>query len=105
MILKHRDRELLRFEWTGARGVRVLSVNEAERQFLPIDMFGQVTDESLWKWLTRRVAPISRTNIRDLLLKQGLDPKDTRHVLELCRALSLNDVYWIAFFIISPQSA
>lgn len=40
MILKHRDRELLRFEWTGARGVRVLSVNEAERKFLPIDMSG-----------------------------------------------------------------
>ena len=96
MILRHRDRELLRFEWTGARGVRVLSVNEAERSFLPIDMLGTVTDESLWKWLTRRVAPISRTNIQDLLLKQGLDPKDTRHVLELCRALSLNDVYWIS---------
>lgn len=96
MILKHRDRELLRFEWTGARGVRVLSVNETERNFLPIDMFGAVTDESLWKWLTRRVAPISRANIQNLLLKQGLDPKDTRHVLELCRALSLNDVYWIS---------
>lgn len=96
MILRHRDRELLRFEWTGARGVRVLSVNDAERKFLPIDMFGQVTDESLWKWLKRRVAPISRTNIQNLLLKQGLDPKDTRHVLELCRGLSLNDVYWIA---------
>lgn len=96
MILKHRDRELLRFEWTGARGVRVLSVNDAERKFLPIDMAGKVTDESLWTWIKRRVAPISRTNIQNLLLKQGLDPKDTRHVLELCRALSLNDVYWIA---------
>lgn len=31
----------MRFEWTGARGVRVLSVNEAERKFLPIDMFPQ----------------------------------------------------------------
>lgn len=96
MILKHRDRELLRFEWTGARGVRVLSVDDAERKFLPIDMAGKVTDESLWRWIKRRVAPISRTNIQSLLLKQGLDPKDTRHVLELCRALSLNDVYWIA---------
>lgn len=96
MILRHRDRELLRFEWTGARGVRVISVNEAERRFLPIDMAGVATDESLWKWLMRRVAPISRTNIQDLLLKQGLDPRDTRHILELCRALSLNDVYWIA---------
>lgn len=96
MILKHRDRELLRFEWIGVRGVRILSVNDAERKFLPIEMAGQATDGSLWKWLTHRIAPISRTNIQNLLLRQGLDPRDMRHVLELCRALSLNDVYWIA---------
>mgnify|MGYP003316861937 CR=1 FL=1 len=96
MILRHRDKELLRFEWVGDVRVRIVSVNEAERKFLPIDMAGKVTDESLWTWIERRVAPISRTNIQNLLLKQGLDPKDTRHVLELCRALSLNDVYWIA---------
>ena len=36
MILKHRDRELLRFEWVEPQGVRVLSVNEAERRFLPL---------------------------------------------------------------------
>ena len=65
MILRHRDRELLRFEWIGARGVRVLSVNDAERKFLPIEMAGTASDESLWKWLSHRVAPISRTNIQD----------------------------------------
>ena len=31
MILKHRDRELLRFVWVEPQGVRVLSVNESER--------------------------------------------------------------------------
>ena len=36
MILKHRDRELLRFEWIEPQGVRVPSVNEAERKFLPL---------------------------------------------------------------------
>ena len=30
MILRHRDRELLRFEWNGLEGVRIVSVNEAE---------------------------------------------------------------------------
>lgn len=59
MILRHRDRELLRFEWAGARGVRVLSVNDAERKFLPIEMAGTVSDESLWKWLTHRKCEIS----------------------------------------------
>jgi len=34
MVLKHRDRELLRFEWCEPQGVRVVSVNDAERLIL-----------------------------------------------------------------------
>ena len=37
MILKHRDRELLRFEWIEPNGVRIVSVNETESRFLPLD--------------------------------------------------------------------
>mgnify|MGYP003324565606 CR=1 FL=1 len=37
MILKHRDRELLRFEWTESGGVRILSLEESNRKFLPIE--------------------------------------------------------------------
>ena len=40
MILKHRDRELLRFEWIEPQGVYVISVNESERKFLPLEMKG-----------------------------------------------------------------
>jgi predicted HTH transcriptional regulator len=29
MILKHRDKELLRFEWIEPQGIRIVSVNEA----------------------------------------------------------------------------
>ena len=32
MILKHRDKELLRFEWIEPQGVRIVSVNEANRR-------------------------------------------------------------------------
>ena len=95
MILKHRNRELLRFEWTGARGVRVLSVNEAERQFLPIDMFGQVTDESLWKWISTRTVPRGRKYILSALRQLGIPSDDIRAIVEFSRGLSLNDVYWI----------
>ena len=95
MILKHRDRELLRFEWTGARGVRVLSVNEAERKFLPIDMFGQVSDESLWKWISTRTVPRGRKYILSALRQLGIPSDDIRAIVEFSRGLSLNDVYWI----------
>ena len=40
MILRHRDRELLRFDWVRDVRVRILSVNDAERRFLPLE-FGE----------------------------------------------------------------
>ena len=95
MVLKHRDRELLRFEWTGARGVRVLSVNEHERKFLPIDMFGSVSDESLWKWISTRTVPRGRKYILSALRQLGIPSDDIRAIVNFSRGLSLNDAYWI----------
>ena len=40
MILKHRDRELLRFEWIEPQGVRIVSVNNADWKFLALEMKG-----------------------------------------------------------------
>ena len=95
MILKHRDRELLRFEWTGARGVRVLSANESERKFLPIDMFGSVSDASLWKWISTRTVPRGRKYMLSALRQLGIPSDDIRAIVNFSRGLSLNDVYWI----------
>ena len=41
MILKHRDKEFLRFEWREPEGVRIVSVNESERTFLPLGFPGR----------------------------------------------------------------
>ena len=60
MVLRHRDRELLRFEWVEPQGVRVVSVNETERRFLPLEMHGIANGETLWTWLTRRTVPKHR---------------------------------------------
>ena len=95
MILKHRDRELLRFEWIEPQGVRVLSVNESERRFLPLEMKGQATDEALWTWLTRRTVPRNRRHIEELMARLGLNSRNIRGIISLCRGLSLNDVFWI----------
>ena len=95
MILKHRDRELLRFEWVEPQGVRVLSVNEAERRFLPLEMKGVASDESLWSWLSHRTAPRNRRHIEELMARLGLNPRNVRGIIEICRGLSLNDVYWV----------
>ena len=45
MVLKHRDKELLRFEWIEPQGVHVVSVNDAERKFLPLEMKGVASDD------------------------------------------------------------
>lgn len=73
MILKHRNKELLRFEWIEPQGVRIVSVNEKNRRFLPLDFKGEVSDENLWKWLSRRVVPRNRRNIDALMAATGLD--------------------------------
>jgi len=95
MVLRHRDRELLRFEWVEPQGVRVVSVNEAERRFLPIEMHGVANDETLWTWLTRRTVPRNRRNIEELMARIGLSSRNVKGIIELCRGLSLNDVYWV----------
>ena len=95
MVLRHRDRELLRFEWVEPQGVRVVSVNEAERRFLPLEMHGVANDETLWTWLTRRAVPRNRRNIEELMARIGLSSRNVKGIIELCRGLSLNDVYWV----------
>ena len=95
MVLRHRDRELLRFEWVEPQGVRVVSVNEAERRFLPLEMHGVANGETLWTWLTRRTVPKHRHYIQMMLGNLGIMQKGTRGIIEMCKGLSLNDVYWV----------
>ena len=95
MILKHRDKELLRFEWIEPQGVRIVSVDEGNNRYLPLDFKGDVSDENLWRWLSRRVVPRNRRNIDALMAATGLDARNVRGIIEICRGLSLNDVHWV----------
>lgn len=95
MVLKHRDKELLRFEWLEPQGVRIVSVIENNRRFLPLDFKGVVSDENLWKWLSHRVVPRNRRNVEILMAATGLDSRNIRGIIEICRGLSLNDVHWV----------
>ena len=95
MILKHRDKELLRFEWIEPQGVRIVSVDEGNNRYLPLDFKGEVSDENLWKWLSCRVVPRNRRNIDALMAATGLEARNVRGIIEICRGLSLNDVHWV----------
>ena len=85
----------MRFEWVEPQGVRVVSVNEEERRFLPLEMHGVANDEALWTWLMRRTVPRNRRNIEELMARIGLSSRNVKGIIELCRGLSLNDVYWV----------
>lgn len=95
MVLKHRDTEVLRFDWLEPQGVRIVSVNDAAVRFLPLDLHGAATDEGLWRWLKHRVVPKHRAYIEDLMARLGLDARDVRGIMRICRGLSLNDVFWV----------
>lgn len=95
MVLKHTDRELLRFEWT-ADNVKVVSVNETARRWLPPEFADGVTDVALLRWLRGRAIPANRQYVQNFLAKVGLNERDLRGIITICRGLSLNDVYWVA---------
>lgn len=105
MILKHRDKELLRFEWITDTRIRILSVNDAERRFLPLEFgesrFSADADDlrhPLEDWLVSRSAPVGRHFMRDLMDSLGFNinsPDYYRKALEFSKGLSLNDVHWV----------
>lgn len=96
MILKHRDTEVLRFDWLEPQGVRIVSVNDEALRFLPLDMHGEATDEGLWRWLKHRVVPKHRAYMDQVLAQLGIRNGDLRGIIGFSRGLSLNDVHWVA---------
>lgn len=106
MVLKHKDRELLRFSWNRYGDVCDLEIDHRHSQFLPIGIRDRLLDadqrQAEWtldEWIRSRTAPLNRRNVRELLKGLGLSPRDAeyhRRLVELCRGLSLNDVHWIA---------
>lgn len=105
MILKHKDTELLRFDWVRPFGVKNVEVNSSTRQFLPLELRDinekanpRQFDYALEEWLLSRTMPIQRSFVKEVLASLGFDPKDPRYLkelIELCKGLSLNDVHWI----------
>lgn len=98
--LRHKDADLIRFDWLPDRGgrqeVRVDRVFPAARRLAPLELRGDPTDEALGRWLRGRTIPANRAYVRNFLAKQGLSERDPRGILAVSRGLSLQDVFWIA---------
>ena len=96
-VLKHYDTPLCRFDLFDdpleGQKARIEWIDETQKQLIPIGM--QCSDEGLMTWLKGRTIPKNRAFVQSFLAKNGLNPGDTRGILQVCRGLSLNDCYWI----------
>lgn len=106
MVLKHRDTDVLRFDWVAPFGVKNVELNGAAERFLPLAFRDRVAGKDgrtlayeTEMWLLHRTAPMRRECIEDMLRNLGFDidtPAWRRELITFSRALSLNDVHWIA---------
>ena len=95
--LKLFDTPLFSFEMTDdlleGQKAHFVWIDPAHEALFPIGL--KPNDESLMAWLRGRVIPRNREFVNAFLSKSGLNPGDTRGILQICRGLSLNDSYWV----------
>ena len=95
-VLKQFDLSLLKFaveEDLASPVLKVLWVNEAHRNLLPLDLKPEAG--SLSRWIRHRTIPKNRAYVHALLAKCGLNLNRPMSIIAVCKGLSLNDSYWI----------
>ena len=94
--LRHFDTLLLHFRAeSGAEpNIEILSVNEAARALLPLDL-QELSAGGLESWIRHRSIPKNRAYADNLLTAMGLSLNRPMEVIRLSKGLSLNDCYWV----------
>lgn len=94
-LLKQYNTPLLEFEYIETiDSVKVEILKNYNKDFLlPLDC--DPTDDSLYRWLKKRTIPANRAYVQNFLARNGLNEKDTKGILDICKGLSLNDSYWV----------
>ena len=93
--LKFKDEDVIYFEIKKTLdGIIVSNVQIINSKLKPIDLDVHNID----KWLKRRTVPSNRAYVSIFLSKIGLNEKDIIGIINISKALSLNDCYWIVPF-------
>ncbi|KJS46197.1 MAG: protein kinase [Peptococcaceae bacterium BRH_c23] len=71
---------------------KITWIDEDKKYLLPLDLI--VSDEGLLRWLKNRAIPANRAYVENFLARLGLNEKDTKGIIDICKGLSLNDSYW-----------
>ncbi|HZK61064.1 MAG TPA: XRE family transcriptional regulator [Anaerovoracaceae bacterium] len=95
-ILKQYDTDLMKFDiFNDFDGMttKISWIDESKKHLLPLDL--QENNDSLTKWIKGRTIPSNRAYVENFLAKLGLNEKDSKGIIDICKGLSLNDSYWI----------
>ena len=95
-MLKQYDESLLKFDMTNefdGMTIKILWTTKDKKHLLPLDL--QLTENGLAKWIRGRVIPSNRAYVENFLVKLGLNEKDSKGIIDICKGLSLDDSYLI----------
>lgn len=97
--LKLYDEILLSFQAStdsyGAIEYRLIEMDDARRHLFPLALIESIDAKGLSDWLEARIIPKNRKNIEAILIAAGLSMGDTLGVIEVSKALSVNDSFWV----------
>jgi len=94
--LKQYDDVLVSFsmeEKDGETKVCITKIYNRMKNILPLGF--EVTNEGLKAWLLERAIPKNREFVGAILQAVGLKENNLKAVIDICKALSLNDSYWV----------
>ena len=95
-ILKHFDRELIRFIAKDTGDTPEVCIMYIDKDALPLMPMGMdVTDSGLARWMKHRKIPRNRAYVHSFLAKLGMSVNGTMAIIEVSKGLSLNDSYWV----------
>ena len=86
-ILKQYDTPLIKFNINkDSFGIstEILWVNEEKRNLLPLSLNKNL--DNLSSWLRHRTIPSNRAFVENFLAKLGLNEKDTKGIIDICKA-------------------
>lgn len=76
MILKHRDKKILRFDWLEPHGVVVREAYGEDINFLPLEMKGETSDEGFLQKLIAIILDRDENGVVDDKLSPPVDFTD-----------------------------
>jgi transcriptional regulator with XRE-family HTH domain len=70
-----------------------IEINDGRKHLLPLGLLPY--PYSVGEWLTGRVIPMNRAYYDSILTSLGMRRRDLKGIVEISKALSLNDSYWV----------